>query len=135
MGGDKLKQRIQEVIKLVRLEDWGKVKIEKFSRGMKQRLALAQSLLHDPPVLILDEPGLGLDPRGAVEFREIIEVAGKEKTVFFASHQLTEVSQICNQVAIIDHGRLLVYDGIAALEKKYKSLERAYLELTEAPID
>jgi ABC-2 type transport system ATP-binding protein len=135
MGGDHLKQRIKEVIKQVRLEDWSKVKIEKFSRGMKQRLGLAQTLLHDPPVLILDEPGLGLDPRGVVEFRDIIEKAGKEKTIFFASHQLTEVSQVCNQVAIIDHGKLLAYDSIAALEKKYKSLEGAYLELTEAPLE
>jgi ABC-2 type transport system ATP-binding protein len=135
MGGEGLKRRIKEVIELVRLQDWGKVKIEKFSRGMKQRLALAQTLLHDPPVLILDEPGLGLDPRGVVEFREIIEGVGKEKTIFFASHQLVEVSQICNHVAIIDHGRLLAYDSIAALNKKYKSLENAYLKLTEAPLE
>ena len=135
MDGDHLKSRIKEVIKQVRLEEWSKVKIEKFSRGMKQRLGLAQTLLHDPPVLILDEPGLGLDPRGVVEFRAIIEKAGKEKTIFFASHQLMEVTQICKQVAIIDHGRLLAYDSIAALKKKYKSLERAYLELTEAPLD
>jgi len=135
MRRGELKRRIKEVIKLVRLEDWGRVKIEKFSRGMKQRLALAQTLLHDPPVLILDEPGLGLDPRGVVEFREIIEKAGKEKTIFFASHQLVEVSQICSQVAIIDHGRLLAYDSIAELEKKYQSLESAYLELTEAPLE
>jgi ABC-2 type transport system ATP-binding protein len=135
MGGAELKQRIKEVIKLVRLEEWARVKIEKFSRGMKQRLGLAQTLLHDPPVLILDEPGLGLDPRGVVEFRGIIEKAGKEKTIFFASHQLTEVAEICDHVAIIDHGKLLAYDSIAALKKKYKSLERAYLELTEAPID
>ena len=135
MGGDELKRRIKEVIQLVRLEDWGKVKIEKFSRGMKQRLGLAQCLLHDPPVLILDEPALGLDPRGVVEFRGIIEGAAKEKTIFFASHQLVEVTQICNQVAIIDHGRLLAYDSVAALEKKYKSLENAYLKLTEAPLD
>jgi ABC-2 type transport system ATP-binding protein len=130
MKGDMLKKRIKEVIELVRLEDWGKVRIEKFSRGMKQRLGLAQALLHDPPVLILDEPGLGLDPRGVVEFRGIIEEVGKEKTVFFASHQLTEVTQVCNQVAIIDHGKLLAYDSIAKLEEKYQSLEQAYLELT-----
>jgi len=130
MRGDGLKRRIKEVIGLVKLEEWITVKIEKFSRGMKQRLAVAQALLHDPPILILDEPGLGLDPRGVVEFREIIAGVGKEKTVLFASHQLVEVAQICNQVAIIDHGRLLAYDNIDELEKKYQSLEHAYLELT-----
>lgn len=129
-----LKSRINDVIKLVRLEGWAKVKIEKFSRGMKQRLAMAQSLLHDPPILILDEPALGLDPRGMMEVREIFKMARKEKTVFYASHLLTEVAQICNKVAIIDHGRLRVYDSVARLKKKYRSLERAYLNLTEAAI-
>jgi ABC-2 type transport system ATP-binding protein len=130
MKGGHLKQRIREVIGMVRLEQWTREKVEKFSRGMKQRLGLAQALLHDPPVLILDEPGLGLDPRGVVEFRAIIEEVGKNKTVFFASHQLTEVSQVCGEVAIIDHGKLLAYDSIPELEKKYKSLEEAYLQLT-----
>jgi ABC-2 type transport system ATP-binding protein len=130
MKGEHLTKRIKEVIELVKLGDWGKVKIEKFSRGMKQRLALAQTLLHDPPILILDEPGLGLDPRGVVEFREIIAGAGKEKTVFFASHQLSEVALICDKVAVIGEGKLLAYDNIKELESKYQSLEMAYLKLT-----
>ena len=130
MRGDGLKHRIKEVIALVRLEEWVTIKIEKFSRGMKQRLAVAQALLHDPPILIFDEPGLGLDPRGVVEFREIIAGGGKEKTVLFASHQLVEVAQICSHVAIIDHGKLCAYDSIVKLEKKYQSLEHAYLKLT-----
>jgi len=130
MNGEDLKRRIKEVIELVKLEKWSKVKIEKFSRGMKQRLGLAQCLLHDPPVLILDEPSLGLDPRGVVEFREIIRGVGEKKTVFFASHQLVEVTQICSQVAIINDGKLLAYDSIVELEKKYQSLEQAYLKLT-----
>jgi len=129
-----LGKRIREVLKLVRLDRWTNVKIEKFSRGMKQRLALAQALLHDPPILILDEPSLGLDPRGMMEIREILKEARKEKTVFFASHLLTEVAQICKKVAIIDHGKLRAYDDIVRLKKKYRSFERAYLELTEARI-
>jgi ABC-2 type transport system ATP-binding protein len=135
MKGDYLKKRIKEVIELVKLERWAKVKIEKFSRGMKQRLGLAQSLLHDPPILILDEPSLGLDPRGVVEFREIIKGAGQEKTVFFASHQLVEVSQICNRVAVIVDGQLLAFDTITEMEKKYQTLEQAYLKLTGGSVE
>ncbi len=130
MQGEKLNKRIKEVIELVHLEKWTREKIGKFSRGMKQRLGLAQTLLHDPPVLILDEPSLGLDPRGVVEFREIIKGAGQAKTVFFASHQLVEVKQICNKVAVINNGKLLAFDDIAELEKKYQTLEQAYLQLT-----
>lgn len=130
MNGRDLSSRIKEVIKLVGLERWSKVQISKFSRGMKQRLGLAQALLHNPSVLVLDEPSLGLDPRGVVEFRDIIKNAGQAKTVFFASHQLVEVVQICSKVAIINEGKLLAFDSIAELEKKYRSLEQAYLQLT-----
>jgi ABC-2 type transport system ATP-binding protein len=130
MKGEALKKRIKEVIELVHLEKWAREKIGKFSRGMKQRLGLAQTLLHDPCVLILDEPSLGLDPKGVVEFREIIKNAGKEKTVFFASHQLVEVAQICSKVAIISGGKLTAYENIVDLEAKYKTLEEAYLQLT-----
>lgn len=134
MSERELDDKITKVLKLVRIEDWAKIKIEKFSRGMKQRLAFAQAMLHDPPILILDEPSLGLDPRGMMEMREILKEARKNKTVLFASHLLTEVAQICKKVAIIDHGKLRVYDNIARLKKKYRSFERAYLKLTEASI-
>ena len=70
-----------------------------------------------------------------MEFRQIIEEVSKEKTLFFASRQLGEVTQTCNQVAIIDHGKLLAYDSVAQLEEKYQSLERAYLALTGEPIE
>ena len=134
MSERELDDKITKVLKLVRLEEWANVKIEKFSRGMKQRLALSQALLHDPPILILDEPSLGLDPRGMVEIREVLKEARKKKTVLFASHLLSEVAQICKKVAIIDHGKLRAYDDIARLKKKYRSFERAYLKLTEAAI-
>jgi len=135
MSGQELKSRIDEVIKLVRLEGWAKVRIGKFSRGMKQRLALAQTLLHDPPILILDEPALGLDPRGMMEVRAILKKAKKEKTILLASHLITEVVQVCDKVALIDHGHLLVYDSIPRLKRKYrKSLEGVYLKLTEGTI-
>lgn len=134
MSEAEIEEGIKNVLSTVRLEKWGNVKIEKFSRGMKQRLALAQAMLHDPQILILDEPSLGLDPRGMAEFRQILREASKQKTVFFASHLLSEVSQVCKRVAIIDHGKLRAHDDISKLKKKYKSFERAYLKLTEESI-
>jgi ABC-2 type transport system ATP-binding protein len=119
MKGTELRRRIKVVLEQVKLEKWSNVKIGKFSRGMKQRLGVAQALLHDPSILILDEPASGLDPRGISEVREIVKQIRGDKTVFLASHILAEVTQICEKVAVIDHGRLLVYDSIGGLEKKF----------------
>ncbi|MEM2907631.1 MAG: ABC transporter ATP-binding protein [Candidatus Hadarchaeales archaeon] len=121
MSGRTLSEAIAEALGRVKLEDWAKVKIGKFSRGMKQRLAIAQALLHDPPVLILDEPALGLDPRGMVEVREMLKEVRERRTVFYASHILSEVTQVCDKVAIIHHGRLLAYDSIENLRRKFES--------------
>ena len=134
MDDDGLEERIVEVLELVNLGKWTKSKIGNFSRGMKQRLAIAQALLHDPPILVLDEPSAGLDPRGMAEVRNIVKKAKKDKTLFFASHLLNEVEQICDKVALIDHGRLQVCESISKLEEEHGSLENAYLELTEASI-
>lgn len=128
---EKLNGRIDEVLETVKLVKWKDTKIEKFSRGMKQRLAIAQALLHDPPILILDEPSLGLDPRGMAEIRNILSEARKSKTVLLASHLLNEVVKICNKVALIDQGELKAYDTIENLGKEYGSLEQAYMKLTE----
>jgi len=130
MSGRGLERRIKEVLELVGLKRWGGVKIEKFSRGMKQRLGLAQALLHDPPILILDEPALSLDPRGMAEIRKILKVAGRKKTIFLASHMLAEVEQICEKVAVIDRGKLRAFVRISKLKRRYRSFERAYLKLT-----
>lgn len=134
MREDELEIRIRDVIELVGLGEWADVRIEKFSRGMKQRLTIAQALLHDPPILILDEPSLGLDPRGMADVRNILGEARGRKTIFLASHLLTEVVEICDKVALIDRGKLRSYDTNKNLEEEYGSLEKAYMELTEASI-
>jgi ABC-2 type transport system ATP-binding protein len=112
-----IKMRTDEVLYQVKLDQWRTTRVGKFSKGMKQRLAIAQALLHQPDVLILDEPTSGLDPRGMVEVREIIRGLKKEHyTIFMSSHLLGEVQETCDRAALIDRGKLLVYDSIENLK-------------------
>ncbi len=115
-------RRTKEVLELVMMTEWAEVRIGKFSKGMKQRVALAQALLHEPTIVILDEPTSGLDPRGMVEVREVLkELKKMQYTVFMSSHLLNEVQEVCNEVALIDHGKLLAYDSVSALASKIDS--------------
>jgi ABC-2 type transport system ATP-binding protein len=117
MSHKEISRRTNEVLQTVKLEQWRTTRIGKFSKGMKQRLAVAQAVLHEPDVLILDEPTTGLDPRGMVEVREMIKSLKKQKyTIFMSSHLLVEVQETCDSAALIDRGRLLVYDSIDNLK-------------------
>jgi ABC-2 type transport system ATP-binding protein len=116
MSPEILSSRIDNVLGDVKLNEWKDQRIGKFSKGMKQRLAIAQALLHEPPILILDEPTAGLDPRGMVEVREIIKILKIEgKTIFMSSHLLFEVQEVCDKVAMINRGQLITYDNIDKL--------------------
>lgn len=116
MSGKTLVSRIQEVLRIVGLEEWADTHVGKFSHGMKQRLLLAQAMLHDPEIFLLDEPLIGLDPKGIAEMRElIINLKNEGRTILFSSHILSEVQQICDEVALIDKGKLLIFDRIDRL--------------------
>jgi ABC-2 type transport system ATP-binding protein len=109
-------ERSHAVLEQVKLLDAADRRTGTFSKGMKQRLAIAQALLHDPSILILDEPTSGLDPRGMVEVRDLIEgLIRTDITILMSSHLLYEVQEVCNKVAIIDHGVLLRYDSLQNL--------------------
>jgi ABC-2 type transport system ATP-binding protein len=111
---------IDEALGEVKMTDWADQRVGKFSKGMKQRIAVASTLLHDPQVLLLDEPSTGLDPRGMSEVRDIVKrLKGKNRLVFMSSHLLAEVSEVCDEVAMIDHGKLLVYDSITNVTSKF----------------
>jgi len=117
MDSKEIHRRSNEVLDQVKLQEWRTTRIGKFSKGMKQRLAIAQALLHEPDILILDEPTSGLDPRGMVEVREIIKSLKKERyTIFMSSHLLGEVQEVCDSAALIDRGKLIVYDSIDRLK-------------------
>jgi ABC-2 type transport system ATP-binding protein len=121
MPRPEITKRTNDVLHQVKMEQWRSTRIGKFSKGMKQRLAIAQALLHEPDILILDEPTSGLDPRGMVEVREIINQLKRERyTIFMSSHLLGEVQETCDRAALIDHGRLLVYDDMENLERLTK---------------
>lgn len=112
---------VKKLLDRVKMLEWANVRIGKFSKGMKQRLAIAQTLLHDPPILMLDEPSLGLDPRGMTEVRNLVNELKREKTIFMASHLLFEVSETCEKVALIDRGKLLAFDYVQKLERVFAS--------------
>lgn len=108
MSKEDINRRSKEVLETVKMTDWADKRIGKFSKGMKQRIALAQAILHEPSVLILDEPTSGLDPRGMYEVRSILnELKKKDYTVFMSSHLLNEVQEVCSDVALINQGMLL----------------------------
>lgn len=112
----------EECLKLINefgLSDTGKKRVGKFSKGMVQRLGMARAILGNPPILILDEPSGGLDPRGVVLIRDkILEMKQKGTTIFFSSHILSEVQEICDRVGIINKGSLVAQDSVEGLSKK-----------------
>ncbi len=124
-------QRIDRLLKLVELESVRKRPIKGYSKGMQQRVGLAQALINNPDLLILDEPTSGLDPIGRMKVREIIQRLKNEgKTVFFSSHELGEVETVCDRVAILHQGKLMVEGRVNDLMQKYQSnLEQIFLRI------
>ena len=113
-------KKIEEALHEVHMEDWSGTKVGRFSKGMKQRVNIASTLLSDPEVVLLDEPTSGLDPRGMSEVREMVKSLKKRKRlIFMSSHLLSEVMDVCDEAALIDHGKLLVYDTIQNLTSRF----------------
>jgi len=116
-------RNINKVLEQVGLSDRAKDKVKTYSLGMKQRLAIAASLLNSPQIIFLDEPTNGLDPAGTVEIRELIgQLGASGHTIFLSSHLLHEVEQVCSEVAIINHGKLVAQGRVADLLRSESSL-------------
>lgn len=122
-------ERADEVIDMVGLGDRANGMIGKLSKGMRQRVGLAQALLHRPEVLILDEPTIGLDPGQVVEVRKLIRDVGKERTVLLSTHILSEAQNICDRVLIINKGRIVAEDTPEKLQSRLLGAERVILRV------
>ena len=129
----KIKERVKEVILATGLEKEQHKKIGELSKGYKQRVGLAQAIIHNPEVLILDEPTSGLDPNQLIEIRKLIKELGKTKTVILSTHIMQEVEAICDDVIIINKGKIVANDTLENLLLKHneKSLEPIFVKLTK----
>jgi ABC-2 type transport system ATP-binding protein len=133
LKGRHAKARVQEMVELCGLTlEQGK-KIGALSKGYRQRVGLAQALVHDPQVLILDEPTTGLDPNQIVEIRSLIKRIGQDKTVIFSTHIMQEVTAICDRVVIINRGKLVADSDVASLQAGGRNEKTTLVEF-EQPI-
>ena len=126
------KEKVQRIIEQTGLKDVQKKLIKNLSRGYKQRVSMAGALVGEPKILILDEPTVGLDPKQITEIRNLIKELGKTHTVILSSHILSEVSQICNKVIIINKGKLVAIDTPENLENKVSNKNCIYLTVEDA---
>jgi ABC-2 type transport system ATP-binding protein len=125
-------KRINDIIEQTGLTPEKHKKIGQLSKGYRQRVGLAQAILHDPQVLILDEPTSGLDPNQLIGIRQLIRELGKTKTIILSTHIMQEVEAVCDQVIIINKGKIVANDSLDGLRKRNndQSLENIFIELT-----
>ena len=128
------KKRVPYLLEMVGLNGRGDEKVQGYSRGMKQRLHVARTLLHDPAVLFLDEPTLGLDPVGAREFRQVIlNLQSEKKTILLTTHYMFEADALCDRIAVINYGRIIALDTPGGLKTHVRDLNIVEVETFGAP--
>ncbi len=129
MSGARIRSRVDDVFGLCRLEEYTDSLVSKLSKGYRQRVGIAQAILHEPPVLVLDEPTIGIDPRQVVETRQIIRGLGGDHTVILSTHILPEVSMVCDRVLIIHEGRIVVMDSAERLSARLGGVSRVVMDV------
>ncbi len=135
LAPERRKQVTEELLDLVDLTEKRSAYVHTLSRGMRQRLCLAHALVHDPNILLLDEPASGLDPRARVEMRELLrELRDMGKTILLSSHILSELAELCDMVGIIDHGQLIASGSIEDIQKRISQTRRLVLRLLDNKI-
>jgi ABC-2 type transport system ATP-binding protein len=136
LGGRKLKERIGDCLDIAGLAERSKERVSKYSGGMKRRLNMVCSLLHDPPILLLDEPTVGVDPQSRNLIFETIENMSKEgRTIIYTTHYMEEAQRLCDKVAIIDHGKILEMDSVENLITRHGGPSHIEAEFEEKQFD
>ncbi len=127
------RKRVEDVVAMMGLSEWIDQKISTFSKGMRQKIGIISTIVHDPQVVVLDEPSTGLDPKAQVEIRSfLLKLKEMGKTIFISSHLLYEISEVADTVAILNHGQLVAFDSVDNLEAKVKK-SLIHLELYPNP--
>src|SRR5512144_2073305 len=131
---DVSKKRIDYLLDMVGLKGRGDEKVQGYSRGMKQRLHVARTLLHNPDILFLDEPTLGLDPVGARDFRQVLlNLQSEKKTILLTTHYMFEADALCDRIAVINHGRIVALDTPGGLKSNVRDLNVVEVETFGIP--
>ncbi|PJO43474.1 ABC transporter ATP-binding protein [Lysinibacillus xylanilyticus] len=132
IGAAERKVLIPQLLELVNLTNKRNEYVDLLSRGMKQRLCLARALIHDPKVLILDEPASGLDPRARVEMRDILRnLKSMGKTILISSHILPELAEMCDEIGVIDNGKLIAHGNVASIQAQLQGEKRIVVKATD----
>lgn len=132
IGAAERKVLIPQLLELVNLTNKRHEYVDLLSRGMKQRLCLARALIHDPKVLILDEPASGLDPRARVEMRDILRnLKSMGKTILISSHILPELAEMCDEIGVIDNGKLIAHGNVASIQAQLQGEKRIVVKVTD----
>jgi ABC-2 type transport system ATP-binding protein len=129
VGYEEAGRQVREVMELTRIEDMKDRLIKNLSKGYRQRVGIAQAMLGNPDIIILDEPTVGLDPKQIIEIRDLIRMLGQSRTVILSSHILAEISAVCDRVLIISHGKLVADDTIEHLENSVQNANRLRLSV------
>jgi ABC-2 type transport system ATP-binding protein len=136
LSGQHLKERVKDCLEIAGLTQRSKERVSKYSGGMKRRLNMVCSLLHEPPLLLLDEPTVGVDPQSRNSIFDTIESMKKQgRTIIYTTHYMEEAERLCDRVAILDHGKILDMDSVHNLIAKHGGLSHIEAELEKSPSD